>query len=139
MERHQQQRQSRLSQGDFLADDAGGSSGSSGGGSVDGNRSGRTAAGPSRRALSSSSLMSAGLRRSYGEDGQEVTLAASDVRYAVASSTDPRCPPLSAFPGYTAAPLRASERTLRSSFDVRDSPIDENSDVICVAKSGTRG
>jgi hypothetical protein len=93
--------------------------------------------GSSKRA--SSSLMSAGLRRAYSIDGHDVTLSANDVRYAVASSSDPRCPPMSVFPGYVVLPLQASQRTLRSSFDVRDSHIDEHSEVIRVPKSGVNG
>ena len=145
IERHQQQRLSRRSQAGILVDGHGGNGG--GGGSDDDSSSGRYAFhgtlggsssnGPSKRA--SSSLMSAGLRRSYSIDGHEVTLSANDVRYAVASSSDPRCPPMSVFPGYVALPLQASQKTLRSSFDVRDSHIDEHSEVIRVPKSGVNG
>jgi hypothetical protein len=146
IERHQQQRLSRRSQAGILVDGHGANGG--GGGSDDDSSSGRYAFhgtlggnsssnGPSKRA--SSSLMSAGLRRSYSIDGHEVTLSANDVRYAVASSSDPRCPPMSVFPGYVALPLQASQKTLRSSFDVRDSHIDEHSEVIRVPKSGVNG
>ena len=146
IERHQQQRLSRRSQADILVDGHGGNGGGGGGGRDDDIGSGRYAFhgtlggnchGPSKRA--SSSLMSAGLRRSYSIDGHEVTLSANDVRYAVASSSDPRCPPMSVFPGYVARPLQASQRTLRSSFDVRDSHIDEHSEAIRVPKSGVYG
>ena len=138
VERHQQVRQNRLSQGMFPG--AGGGSGHGGGGADSSSLLGGNSQ------MRRSSLLdpsSRDLHKSRSGDLNEVmVIGALDVRYIVASSHDPRRPPISLFRSNTNSNNSSNNNSNGNNssaspssfstggFNLRDSAIDENSDSL---------
>lgn len=128
VERHQQVRQNRLSQGMFMNGGVGGNGRGIGGSGADSSSSGNVL----MRRSSLLDTTSSALRMSRsGDMNEEMIIGATDVRYIVGSSHDPRRPPINLFcsnanngSGNNASSFNAG------GYNLRDSAIDENSDAL---------
>ena len=130
VERHQQVRQNRLSQGMFMNGGVGGSGRGIGGGGAD--SSGHMGGNVPIRRSSLLDTTSSALRKSRsGDMNEEMIIGATDVRYIVGSSHDPRRPPINLFRSNANSGSDSNANSFNAGgYNLRDSAIDENSDAL---------